>query len=116
MAKRGCVSDLTSALVPGSAGALTSPLSTFGVIWLAPKVASQLPADCAEAAEAAVIAATSASSFTALLKRLFILSPDSLCAGRHCVRFYCGRAAPFPGGGAARQDYSQPLITIFSAT
>src|SRR5471030_2944446 len=102
MAKRGCVSDLTSALVPGSAGALTSPLSTFGVIWLAPKVASQLPADCAEAAEAAVIAATSASSFTALLKRLFILSPDSLCAGRQASGSTEG--APRHSLAAAQRD------------
>src|ERR1700740_2536288 len=75
MVKRGLVSDSTSALVPGRAGAEMSPLSTFGVILLMPKVPIQLPALCAEAPEATVIAAARASSFTVVLN--FIWSPNS---------------------------------------
>jgi hypothetical protein len=56
-------------LLPGSAGADTSPLSTFGVILLTPTLAVNWPALWAEAAAAAVIAQAATSSVTALFKR-----------------------------------------------
>src|SRR5450830_771804 len=108
MVKIGLVSALTSALVPGNAGADRSPLSTFGVILFIPTLKVQVPALCAEAPDAATIAAASATTFNALFKRIFIMSPDSLCPGSPVSTLQCGTGMPAPHA----MSYNQPFTTM----